>query len=220
MIASHDARLTTLAAGFGDDTWVAAHARVVSVRCVAMALVLGFGRRRCDRLALAASLHDIGKLMLPAGIVDKPARLTDAEAALMRRHPELGADALEQAGMAEVAHIVRHHHERVDGAGYPDGLRGEDIPLESRIIFVADAFDAMTAERPYAPARSEDEALAEVILHADRQFDRRCVAALLATLPLVHGARDGPPVRAQARTRSMRSSRPSIVAGSPRPLPS
>ena len=213
MIASHDPRLARFTTGFGDEAWVAAHAESVRERCCAMALVLGFDRRRRERLALAASLHDVGKLMLSSAIVNKPGRLDDAELAVMRRHPVLGAEALANAGLHEAARIVRHHHERVDGKGYPDGLRGDEIPLEARVIHVADAFDAMTSDRPYARARGEDEALVEVVRHVGTQFDRRCVAAFVATLPV-------PAEELYARTSAIRSSRPSIVAGSPRPLPS
>ena len=183
MIASHDPRRETLCSGFGAGTRVAAHARDVSARCAGMGLVLGLDRRRRERLGMAAWLHDIGKLMLPGEIVDKPSRLDEDETATMRRHPALGAGVLADAGLHEVARIVRHHHERVDGGGYPDGLRGDEIPLEARIVHVADAFDAMTSDRPYSRARTEDEALVEVVRHAGRQFDRRCVAAFVATLP-------------------------------------
>lgn len=183
MSVSHDPLpLAGLLGVLDDDTWLATHAHGVAARCRAMALVLGTDRRRREHLAAAAAVHDIGKLMIPQEIVHKPSRLTASETAVMRGHSALGAQALREAGHPEVALIVRHHHERIDGRGYPDGLSDDVIPLESRIIHVADAFDAITSERPYARARSHAEALAELAAHAGTQFDRECVDALCATV--------------------------------------
>jgi len=164
------------------DGWTRRHCKRVSELCDGIALGLGLGERRRERLRLTAAVHDIGKVLIPDAILQKPGRLDDAEFAVMRRHSEIGHRLLCEDGLWEEAAWVRHHHERVDGNGYPDGLRGEQIPLESRIIFVADAFEAMTAERPYAPARLPGEAMAELERNAGTQFDARCVAALREAL--------------------------------------
>jgi len=123
-------------------------------------------------LRRGALLHDIGKIGVPDNILRKPAALSEAEWVTMRKHPEFGARIV--AGipfLEDVARIVRHHHERWDGRGYPDGLAGEDIPLGARIFAVADSFDAMTSDRPYRRAMTIDEARAEVARCRGTQFD-------------------------------------------------
>jgi HD-GYP domain-containing protein (c-di-GMP phosphodiesterase class II) len=132
------------------------------------------------QMYLAGLLHDLGKLALPASILDKPGALTPGEQQRMRLHPTLGA-ALLPAGPGLLAvHLgVRHHHEQWDGSGYPDGLRGIDIPLPARIIAIADALDAICMDRPYRPRRSFPAALDIVAQGAGRQFDPDLVAAML-----------------------------------------
>jgi len=128
---------------------------------------------------VASSQHDIGKIGTVHDVLNKPGKLTPEEWLLMKQHPVLGAEIIEKANggiglnsdLLLVVLAVRHHHERWDGKGYPDGLRGEEIPLASRIIAVADAFDAMTSERPYRKAMSEDAALREILRCAGTQFD-------------------------------------------------
>ena len=123
-------------------------------------------------LRRGALLHDIGKIGVPDNILRKPAALSDAEWTVMKRHPEFGARIV--AGipfLEDVARIVRHHHERWDGRGYPDGLAGEDIPLGARIFAVADSFDAMTSDRPYRRAMTIEDACAEVARCRGTQFD-------------------------------------------------
>ena len=119
---------------------------------------------------------------MPDAILNKPAALTDAEFELMKRHSLLGGDIVEAADMHEEARWVRHHHERYDGTGYPDGLAGDDIPLESRIILVADAFEAMTSDRPYRVAPGQEFAVEELQRHAGTQFDPHVVDALCRAL--------------------------------------
>jgi HD-GYP domain-containing protein (c-di-GMP phosphodiesterase class II) len=135
------------------------------------------------RLRLAAMLHDIGKVAIPEAILRKPARLTADEMAIVRTHAEAGAEITARIeGLEGIAAWIRHSHEHVDGSGYPAGLRGEDIPLESRMLLVADAFDAMTSDRAYRPAMPAADALAELRRCAGRQFDARCVELLAQDL--------------------------------------
>ena len=133
--------------------------------------------------ALAALVHDVGKLTLPRALLDKPARLTAQETALMQQHPAAGAHLLRQVGVEEaVVTLVSHHHERWDGQGYPAGLAGLGIPRGARLIAIADAFAAMTTTRPYQTARSVSAALQELERGAGTQFDPWLVPACLTFL--------------------------------------
>jgi HD-GYP domain-containing protein (c-di-GMP phosphodiesterase class II) len=124
-------------------------------------------------------LHDIGKVVLPDRILQKPETLDQSEYEEVKRHPEAGAELINRVeGLSQIADWVRHSHEHFDGTGYPDALAGDRIPLASRILLVADAFDAITSDRPYREAQSQAAALAELREHAGRQFDPRCVDAL------------------------------------------
>jgi ribonuclease P protein subunit RPR2 len=139
---------------------------------------------RDPQLAYGFLLHDIGKLAVPDAILRAPGRLSDDEWTLMRRHPEEGVRMLSHVPFLDRAlDVVRHHHERWDGGGYPDGLEAEQIPLWARIFSVVDALDAITAERPYRAARSYASALEEIRRHSGRQFDPAAVAALEALDP-------------------------------------
>jgi HD-GYP domain-containing protein (c-di-GMP phosphodiesterase class II) len=123
-------------------------------------------------------LHDVGKVAIPDGVLHKPEPLGDAERRLMNRHPEIGADIVGAVPFLEdAARIVRAHHERFDGSGYPDGLAGEDIPLAARVFAVADALDAITTTRPYRSAASLQEARQAIDRGAGAQFDPRVVRA-------------------------------------------
>ena len=126
-------------------------------------------------LRRAALLHDIGKVAVRAEVLDKPARLTDEEFDEIKLHSNVGAAMLHHAGLLEESSWVRHHHERLDGAGYPDGLAGEAIPLEARILFVADSFEAMTSDRPYRAGMTVEAALDELRRCAGTQFEPRLV---------------------------------------------
>jgi HD-GYP domain-containing protein (c-di-GMP phosphodiesterase class II) len=135
-------------------------------------------------LELAARLHDVGKDAVPPRILSKPAPLTEAEWAIMRRHPEWGSAMLADIpGLEDVASAVRAHHEHWDGNGYPQGLAGADIPFASRIVAVCDAFSAMTTERPYRGALPVAEALAELRRCTATQFDPAVVEAFLTRYP-------------------------------------
>jgi diguanylate cyclase (GGDEF)-like protein len=144
---------------------------------------LGFDDEALGDLRLAAILHDVGKIAVPEAVLRKPEPLTAAERTLVERHAAVGGDMIARIdGLEALAPRVRHSHEHVDGSGYPDGLVGEDIPLEARILSVADAFDAMTSERPYSAALPVDDALAELRRCAGTQFDPACVEVLCAAL--------------------------------------
>jgi HD-GYP domain-containing protein (c-di-GMP phosphodiesterase class II) len=149
-----------------------------------------------ERIAAAALLHDIGKVAVPDSILSKPGELNDEEWDVMRRHSVVGERILRAVpGLGPVARMVRHGHERFDGTGYPDGLRGEEIPLGSRIVLACDAYDAMTSPRPYRDALTHEQAVAELIAGTGTQFDARIVDALLGYLD------DRMPVDYATRTR-------------------
>jgi len=133
----------------------------------------------CKNVVLAAPMHDIGKIKVPDRILNKPARLSDEEYAVMKQHTALGGDIIrrtmsdvEEKDYCDIAYnIARHHHERYDGAGYPDGLKGEEIPLEARIMALADVYDALVSERVYKKAFPVEQALSIIEEEAGRQFD-------------------------------------------------
>jgi diguanylate cyclase (GGDEF)-like protein len=156
------------------------HSENVGAYAVAIGQELGLDRERIVRLRRAALLHDIGKIAVSREILVKPAALDDGEFAEMKRHAPVGGAMLLHAGLCDEGRWVRHHHERIDGRGYPDGLAGESIPLEARIIFVADAFEAMTSDRPYREGAEVEVALAELRRNAGTQFDPRVVDALVS----------------------------------------
>lgn len=134
-------------------------------------------------LELATPLHDLGKIALPDAVLQKAGPLSDEERALVRRHPEIGHELLAGSGSAFLdlaATIALRHHERFDGSGYPDGLKGNEIPLEARIVAVADVFDALISEQPYKHAWEIDAALAHLYAQRGRLFDPDCVQALLS----------------------------------------
>jgi two-component system cell cycle response regulator len=157
---------------------LASHVRTVADLACATASELGMAGEDLEALRHAAALHDIGKMAVPESILDKPGALSDAEWELMRRHTLVGERILAAAPALErSAQLVRWSHERIDGTGYPDGLCGDAIPLGSRVILVADAFDAMTSQRSYGSVLSSDEALAELRRFGGTQFDATVVAA-------------------------------------------
>ncbi|HEX8205202.1 MAG TPA: diguanylate cyclase [Solirubrobacteraceae bacterium] len=154
------------------------HSENVAAYTVAIAQALGLGRDRVVKLRRAAMLHDVGKIAVPSAVLSKPGKLDDEEFRQIQEHPVVGGLMLSHAGLTEEAAWIRGHHERVDGAGYPDGLKRSQIPLESRILFVADAFEAMTSDRPYQAGMPVEEALAELRACAGTQFDARVVTVL------------------------------------------
>jgi diguanylate cyclase (GGDEF)-like protein len=157
------------------------HVERVSELAGATAEALGEPEHEVWLVRLAARLHDVGKTAIPAAILDKPAPLDEQEWRFMRRHPLIGERiVLAAPALAGTAPLIRSSHERIDGAGYPDGLTGQDIPLGARIIAVCDAFDAMTSQRPYRGPVGVDAALEELRREAGRQFDAAVVEAFCA----------------------------------------
>jgi HD-GYP domain-containing protein (c-di-GMP phosphodiesterase class II) len=154
------------------------HSENVASYAVAIGQVLGLDGDRIVRVRRAAFLHDVGKVAVPDAILSKPEPLTSEEFEYIRLHPAVGSTMLHHAGLHDEAQWVRAHHERLDGRGYPDGLGGDEIPLEARVIFVADSFEAMTSDRPYRRGMPVEEALAELRRCAGTQFDPRVVEAL------------------------------------------
>jgi putative nucleotidyltransferase with HDIG domain len=164
-----------------DDEYTGAHSQGVVSLSVAIADELGLGEEQRRLVEFGALLHDVGKIAIPKEIVNKPDRLTDEEWAIMRRHTIEGQRMLDRVGgaLAEVGVVVRASHERWDGAGYPDGLVGEAIPLASRIVSAADAFSAMTTDRPYRTARDREFAIGELRAQAGGQFDPKVAEATI-----------------------------------------
>jgi HD-GYP domain-containing protein (c-di-GMP phosphodiesterase class II) len=167
-----------------DDAYTGEHCRGVVQLALGVASVLGLDARRRRLTEFGALLHDVGKLGVPKEIINKPGALDDREWTIIRMHTIEGQRLLERVGgiMSDVGAIVRSSHERWDGGGYPDGLRGEAIPLEARIVSACDAYDAMTTTRAYREAMPFDAAVAELRANAGRQFDPAVVDALLGVL--------------------------------------
>lgn len=154
------------------DPYMRGHVESVSCYAVYLARELGFSDDFITNLEIAAYLHDIGKLVIDRWILVKPAKLNHTERLIIRKHPEVGVQLLNFLSMPEDIKVaVLYHHERYDSNGYPKGLSGEEIPISSRILAIADAFDAMTSDRPYRTRKSLSEAFEEVEKVAGSQFD-------------------------------------------------
>jgi len=165
------------------DAVTSQHTEEVVRLAVAVAAELGLDLDQVRNIELGAVLHDIGKVRVPEAILNKPGPLTEDEWTVMRTHPEVGEQILRPIqSLQAILPIVRHHHERWDGTGYPDGLVGRAVPLGARIVAVCDAYRAMTEDRPYRVALSKNEARRELEQGAGTQFDEECVNALLRAL--------------------------------------
>lgn len=167
------------------DSYTRSHSETVAELCALIATNLGLDSSHVASVRLAGLVHDVGKIGVPDVILQKPAKLEPSEYEIIKAHSALGHKILNGTDLSREAPWVLHHHERLDGGGYPGGLAYEEIPLESRIIHVADAFEAMTSDRPYRRGMPQEDALAELRKHAGRQFDPRCVDALLSGLGAV-----------------------------------
>ena len=162
------------------DRYTARHSEDVMECGLLIARQLQISESEQNAIALAALLHDVGKIGVPDAILRKPGRLTDEEFDAVKQHPQMGAIMVSSvAGLEETLPAVRHHHERWDGGGYPSGLRGEEIPQMARLMAVADAFSAMTTDRPYRQGMSRDQALSILRDGAGIQWDPKCVTAFL-----------------------------------------
>jgi HD-GYP domain-containing protein (c-di-GMP phosphodiesterase class II) len=159
-----------------DDFFLEEHSRQVSQYCVDLGRALDFTQSELEEIEMAGLLHDIGKLSIPNSILNKPGVLTKEEWKIMKTHTTIGYDILKT--IPEYKHLAiyaRSHHERIDGKGYPDGLKGDNIPYIARIISVVDAYEAMTSDRPYRQSLSKQDAINELISHSGTQLDKEIV---------------------------------------------
>ena len=163
------------------DAYTGGHTRRVTEYSMAIGKSMGLSAQKLDELRLAAILHDIGKLGVDDAVLRKPGMLNDEEFEMMKAHPAVGAERLKRIQyLADVVPGIRSHHERADGRGYPDGLKGKQVPLIARIIAVADTFDAMTTDRPYRKGLATQVAVREIMDCTGTQFDLEAVAAFIA----------------------------------------
>jgi HD-GYP domain-containing protein (c-di-GMP phosphodiesterase class II) len=161
------------------DVYTAGHSRRVARLASRLGRAMGLDKEELAGLRRAAAVHDVGKLSIPREILVKPGRLTAQEFALIKRHCQDGASIVSSLGDPELTAIVKHHHERVDGTGYPEGLKGDQIPLGARIVAVVDTYDAVTSLRPYRAPLSHQDALRELQRCAGTQLDPRAVRVFL-----------------------------------------
>ncbi|WP_291442894.1 HD-GYP domain-containing protein [Desulfovibrio sp.] len=165
------------------DTYTLAHSEEVAIISQALALAMGLGHQAADIIHVAGHLHDLGKIGVPDDILAKTSALTPKEWLAIRKHPDMGADILAPIACLRdcgIVDMVRAHHERFDGNGYPQGLKGGHIPLGARIITVADSLSAMLQSRPYRQAKTFDEACREIIKGTSSQFDPDVVKAFMS----------------------------------------
>ena len=162
------------------DRHTARHSRQVTRLALLLADAIGLSSEERYQLELSAWMHDVGKIGVPDSILSKPTSLTEDEFAIVTLHPVKGGEIVgEIVELTRVADVIRHHHERIDGTGYPDGLKGEAIPLASRIILISDAFEAMTADRSYRRGLGREIALRELRDHSGAQFDPELVKVFI-----------------------------------------
>lgn len=162
------------------DPYTAGHQWRVSQMAVAIATELGMDAASIEGLRLGAMVHDIGKIYVPVDILTRPGRLSDIEFSLIKVHPQVGSDIMRQVHFPwPVADMILQHHERLDGSGYPNGLKGAEILLEARVIAVADVLEAMASHRPYRPGLGQEPALAEIRRGAGGIYDADVAAACL-----------------------------------------
>jgi len=171
---------TIMAVVDAKDPYTQGHSQRVSRFSVAMGAELGLTPVEQRQLRIGSLLHDVGKIGIPDSILFKPEKLTEEEYQLIIRHPEIGASIIQQVHLLKKEiNAIAEHHERVDGQGYPRKLKGEQISIDGRIVSVADAFDAMTSNRPYRDGMTAEDAFARLRTRAGEQFDRNCIEALV-----------------------------------------
>ncbi len=154
------------------DPYTSGHANRVGEYSVAIAQEINLGAKQIEIIKNAALLHDIGKIGIDDRILNKQERLSDLELEVIKNHPSIGYDIIKDIGfLKDVMNIVKHHHEKWDGSGYPMGLKGSEIPIETTILTISDAYDAMTTDRPYRKALSSEEAIKELRKHTGTQFN-------------------------------------------------
>lgn len=172
------------------DPYTHGHSQRVARLAHRLALAVGLSGAPARVIAQAGLLHDIGKIGIPESVLRKPGPLTDGEWVVMRSHPVVGAQIVAPLEFfSEGAVVIRHHHERIDGSGYPDGLRADAIPLGARIVAVADVYDALTSDRPYRRRFTSDEAITRIEHWAGRALDAGLVSAFL---PLIRRGQSEP----------------------------
>jgi putative nucleotidyltransferase with HDIG domain len=165
------------------DQYTRGHSERVAIHARRLAEAMGLPASQVDLAERAALLHDVGKIGLSQATLTSSEKLSAEEVRQVRLHPVIGAELTEEvAFLSDIVPIVRHHHERIDGAGYPDGLVDTDIPMLARVLAVVDSYDAMTSDRAYRPGMSQDEARAELERVAGTQLDERLVAAFVGVL--------------------------------------
>lgn len=163
------------------DNYTRWHSEKVAEYAQQICYGLGVDEQTANMAYLAGLLHDVGKIGVPEAILTKPGRLTQSEFDIIKKHPNIGVTILDSMqNMKDILTIIKHHHERYDGRGYPDCLKGDDIPLLSRVLAVADSFDAMTSDRSYRKAFPMEKAIAEIKNNAGTQFDPEVVRSFLA----------------------------------------
>jgi len=177
------------------DIYTAGHEQRVGDLAAVIRAAMGWPEDRCRKLRLVGLVHDVGKVAVPAELLSKPAKLTPAEYMVVQSHAELGYEILSHVSfLRPLAEVVRQHHERLDGSGYPRGLRGEEISPEARILAVADVIDAMSSHRPYRPALGPELALRELEAEKGVLYDPAVVEAAVRVLE-----KGDPSVRTAAR---------------------
>jgi len=185
-------RRLALAAEYRDDETGGHNQRIGSYAAI-LAAQMGLDAKACEMLSYAALLHDLGKIGVPDSLLLKPGVFTPEERLAMQRHTTLGAELLADGyhPLILMSHTVAlTHHERWDGNGYPNGLRGEEIPIEGRIVAVCDVYDALTSKRPYKEAWSSADAIAEIVRESGCHFDPVVVDAFLNCLPAIEATRN------------------------------
>jgi HD-GYP domain-containing protein (c-di-GMP phosphodiesterase class II) len=186
----HDLISAIVAALEARDRYTASHSRRVSDMAEEICRILGLSKEMTVMIHIAADLHDIGKIGISDSVLMRQGPLNEDEWRCMKQHPLIGCDILSKVpSFREIAHVVRHHHERWDGCGYPDGIAGQDIHLGSRIIAVADSIDAMLSNRSYRNKMSIETCQRELIHHCSKMYDPVIIALVLTHWDLIMNAR-------------------------------